>query len=207
VCCLYEMQSVGLSVYPNPHPTQLPSLLNLETCILASRQIQPHTTSQIIYPAHSTQASAIVCQCLLVLHVLLHVLPAHILFHSIQSSTKVCVLLHVSFLCVYRCRYLFLRTTSTRYKYTSTTPRIVHSFTRHSLDFNTYISTVMHYTTRYLLTGTAFTTNLHMPHQHVSPPCLDTSTESTSIHWHTQPRQRTRALPRLCNVSLRNPLT
>jgi len=65
----------------------------------------------------------------------------------------------------------------------------------------------MQYTTRYLPTGTAFTTNLHTRHQHRSPPCLDTSMESTSFHWHTQPGQRTQATPRLCNIHLRKPQT
>ena len=153
------------------------------------------------------QASAIVCQCLLVLCVLLCVLPAHILIHSTQSSAKVCVLLHVSLLRVYQCRYLFLKTTSPLHKYISTIPRIVHPFTRHSLDFNTYTFTVMQYTTRYLPTGTAFTTNLYTRHQHRSPPCLDTSMESTSFHWHTQPGQRTQATPRLHNIHLRKPRT
>jgi len=82
----------------------------------------------------STQASAIVCQCLLVLHVL----PVHILIHSTQSSAKVCILLHVTLLHVYQCRYLFLTTTSTIHKYTSTILQIVNSFTRHSLDFYSY---------------------------------------------------------------------
>ena len=65
---------------------------------------------------------------------------------------------------------LFLRTISTPYKHLSTTPRIVHSFARHSLDFNTYMSTVMQYTTRYLPTGTAFASNLHTPHRLVLTP-------------------------------------
>ena len=104
-------------------------------------------------------------------------------------------------------RVFIPRTTSTLYIYVSTTPQIVHSSTRHSLDFNSYTSTVMQYTTRYLPTGTAVTSNLHTPHQHGSPPCLDTSTESYSLHRHTHPGQRTRLPPRLRNIHLRKPLT
>jgi hypothetical protein len=112
--------------------------------------------SQFIYPAHSTQASAIVCQCLLVLCAPLRVLLAHILIHSTHSSAIVCVLLHTSLSCVYQCSYLFLRTTSTIHKYVSTSHRIVHIFTHHRLNANTYTSTVTQYTTRRLPTGTAF---------------------------------------------------
>ena len=96
---------VSVSLSP-PHPTP-PSLLNLETCFSASRQLHPHTTSQFTYRAHSTQASAIMCQCLLVLRVLTRVLPAHISVHSTQSSAIVCVLFHASLLRVYQCRYYF----------------------------------------------------------------------------------------------------
>ena len=65
----------------------------------------------------------------------------------------------------------------------------------------------MQYRTRYLPTGTAVTSNLHTPHQHGSPPCLNTSTESNSLHRHTQSGQRTRVPPRLRNVYLRKSLT
>jgi len=73
-------------------------------------------TSQIIYPAHSTKASVIVCQCLLVLRVPPRVLPAHILIHSTQPGAKLCVLLHTSLLRVYQCRTLFRKATPTIHK-------------------------------------------------------------------------------------------
>ena len=43
---------------------------------------------------------------------------------------------------------------------------------------------------------------IYTPHQHGSASCLDTSTESTSLHRHTQPEQRTRTPPRLREVYL-----
>jgi len=89
--------------YPNPHPS-----LTLKHAFQLLARYSPTPASQFIYPAHSTQASAIVWQCLFILRVLLCVLPAHILIHSTQSSAKVCVLLHTSLLRVYQCRHLFL---------------------------------------------------------------------------------------------------
>jgi hypothetical protein len=98
--------SISVSVSPSNLPPP-PPLLNLETNFSASRQIHPHTMSQFIYPAYSIQASAIVCQCLLVLCVLIRELPAHISVHSTQSSANMCILFHASLLRVYQCRYYF----------------------------------------------------------------------------------------------------
>ena len=96
------------------------------------------------------------------------------------------------------------------HKYVSTSHRIVHAFTRHLLDPNTYTSTVMQYTTRHLSTGTACISHLHTPHQHGSPSYLDTFSVSLSplaFHRRTQPGHRTRAPPQLRNLYLSKPLT
>ena len=62
--------------------------------------MEPHNL-QFIYPTHSTQASAIVCQCLLVLRAPVRVLPGPI---SISLYTVECysvrITSRVSFLCI-----------------------------------------------------------------------------------------------------------
>jgi hypothetical protein len=109
----------------------------------------PTPTSLFIYPAHSTQASAIVCQCLLVLRAPLRVLPGHI---SISLYTIQCynvrITSRVSFLCIPLQLIISKDYFYFYHKYVSTSHRIVHAFTRHLLDCNTYTSTVMQYTTR-----------------------------------------------------------
>ena len=102
---------------------------------------------------------------------------------------------------------LFLRTTSAPSNYVSTTPRIFQSI-------HPSLSRLQHlYVYSYAIH------NPVSPHRYCcyikpshatptrSPPCLDTSTESTSLHRHTQPGQRTRIPLRLRNVCLRKPLT